>query len=230
MNAIVYCRVSTDKKEQDTSLSRQEDELTKAALERGFTIVKVIKERHSGFEFDRDGITEILDLFRTKQADVLLIQDETRMGRGNAKLALIHQLRKFSVQVQTLSGSGELELSDMDSMVLDILSMVEEYQRSIHNKKIQRGVRKAMDEGFVPKNNLIPNAGGGKERIEVPIEQIVFFRDKKEITYEEMETIFKGLGFEVSRSTLNRRYLEYKKKQEEELDKELDNEMKQQMG
>ena len=53
-------------------------------------VVSIIKEQASGYELNRDGIFEMLDLFKNKEADTLLIQDETRLGRGNAKIALFH--------------------------------------------------------------------------------------------------------------------------------------------
>jgi len=44
MNAIIYCRVSTDKKEQETSLTRQRQELYELAEHLGFTVVSCIEE------------------------------------------------------------------------------------------------------------------------------------------------------------------------------------------
>ena len=88
MKAVIYCRVSTEKESQETSLARQEDELVKLAEKMDMEVVSIIKEQASGYELNRDGIFDMLDLFKTKEAEVLLIQDETRLGRGNAKIAL----------------------------------------------------------------------------------------------------------------------------------------------
>lgn len=35
-------------------------------------------------------------------------------------------------------------------MVLEIVSIVEEYQRKIHNMKIRRGMKRAVKNGFKP--------------------------------------------------------------------------------
>lgn len=85
MKAIIYCRVSTEKNTQDTSLKRQKEELQEFAEVNQFDVIKTIEERHSGFDVERDGIIEALALFKEKQADVLLIQDDTRLGRGHSK-------------------------------------------------------------------------------------------------------------------------------------------------
>ncbi len=109
-------------------------------------VTKVIEEQASGYTIERDGILEVLDTIRDEQIDVLLIQDETRLGRGNAKIALMHCLHKEGIKVYTHTHNGELQLSDSDSMVLDIIGIVEEYQRKIHNLKIKRGMQRAVEK------------------------------------------------------------------------------------
>lgn len=209
MKAIIYCRVSTDKKTQETSLVRQKQELIKLAKSYDFSIVDCIEEQESGYEIDRDGIFQLLDYFSTNRADCLLIQDETRLGRGNTKIALFHQLQKLNVSIYTVMHAGELELSESDSMVLKIVSIVEEYQRKIHNTKIKRGMKKAIDEGYDPSKNLTNrNSAPGRERKSFPIEEVVRLRSKN-MTFEEIANTLNGLGYSVSKATVHRRYQEY---------------------
>jgi len=211
LRAIIYCRVSTDKKSQETSLERQKQELMKLAERHGFIIVDCIEEQESGYEINRDGIFQMLDYFSTKQADCLLIQDETRLGRGNTKIALFRQLQKLNVSIYTIIHDGQLELSESDSMVLDIVSIVEEYQRKIHNAKIKRGMKKAINEGYNPSKNFKNrNHAPGRERVSFPIEEVIRLRQKK-LTFEEITTILNGLGYSVSKATVHRRYKEYQK-------------------
>src|SRR5699024_5703883 len=154
MKAIIYSRVSTEKKEQSTSLVRQEEELKELATVQGFTIIKIIREKASSYDFNRKGILDMLDLFSNEEANCLLIQDETRLGRGNTKIALFHQLNKENISIYTSIHDGKLELSESDSMVLQIVGIVEEYQRKLHNLKIKRGMKKAVKDGYDPTNNL----------------------------------------------------------------------------
>ncbi|ALX47843.1 YneB family resolvase-like protein [Lentibacillus amyloliquefaciens] len=212
MKAIVYCRVSTDKKTQETSLERQKEELLTLARKYSFTVVDCIKEQASGYEIDRDGVFQMLDYFSENKADCLLIQDETRLGRGNTKIALFHQLKKLTIPVYTAVYEGELELSESDSMVLQIVGIVEEYQRRIHNTKIKRGMHKAIDNGFDPSDNLKNrNKAPGKERISFPIEEVVRLREQHNMTFREIASTLNGLGFAVSKATVHRRYLEHHK-------------------
>ena len=209
MKAVIYCRVSTDKKEQESSLERQKEELSRFANEHGMDIVACIQEKASGYEIDRDGIFEMLDYFSNGKADTLLIQDETRLGRGNTKIALFRQLQKLEVPIYTVTHDGELELSESDSMVLQIVAIVEEYQRKIHNLKIKRGMERAIRKGFDPTANLKNNRQApGRERLEVPMEEIIRLREKK-LTFEEITSTLRGLGYDVSKATVHRRYQEY---------------------
>ncbi|MFG6118375.1 YneB family resolvase-like protein [Thalassobacillus sp. B23F22_16] len=216
MNVIIYCRVSTEKEAQVTSLARQESELLAMAEQKDMEVVDVIKEQASGYEIEREGVFRLLDRFSDGQAEGLLIQDETRLGRGNTKIALFHQLNKMDVHVWSLSHQGELQLSESDSMVLQIVGIVEEYQRKIHNLKIKRGMNKAMERGYDPGKNLSnQQLARGRERIEFPIEEVVRLRSNK-LTFEEIAATLRGLGYDVSKATVHRRYREYISLEKEE--------------
>lgn len=209
MKALIYARVSTNKEQQETSLKRQEEELTAIAAENGMEVVKVISEKASGYEMDRDGVFELLDEIKNADIDVILVQDETRLGRGNAKIALLHCVYREGVKVYTTAHRGELELSEADSMVLEIVSIVEEYQRKIHNMKIRRGMKRAVKNGFKPQKNLKNQHGNsGKEKIEVPISEIVRLRANK-LTFAEIAATLRGFGYDVSKATVHRRFQEY---------------------
>lgn len=209
MKAVVYCRVSTEKDSQDSSIDRQKEELLKLASLHNIEVIKIIEERHSGYDIDRDGIIEVLSILKEKMASILLVQDDTRLGRGHAKIALLHEIRKMDAEIFTLNERGEPELSETDEMVLSILSTVEEFQRKLINYKIKRGMNRAIENGFNPHKNLknIDN-GGGREKIDLPIEEILKLR-KKKLTFEEIASTLRGLGFRVSKATVHRRYKEY---------------------
>jgi DNA invertase Pin-like site-specific DNA recombinase len=215
MKAIIYCRVSTEKNTQDSSLKRQREELEDFAKKNGFEIMKTIEERHSGFDVEREGIIEALALFKDKQAEVLLVQDDTRLGRGHSKIALIHELRKMKIKVYTIQDHGEISLSEADVMLLEIVSSVEEFQRRITNYKISRGMSRAINKGFEPQKNFHDIHMGGRDKKELPVEEIINLR-KKKLTFHEIAATLRGLGFEVSKATVHRRYKEYMDECEEQ--------------
>ena len=215
MRAIVYARVSTQNAQQETSLERQVDELTAFATASGWQVVKVIAEQDSGFIDDREGIIVALDLLRRGRADCLLVQDDSRLGRGNAKLALLYQVQKYEGQVYSLAEQGPLGLTELEQMVLQVLGVVEEYQRRLINRKISRGVRRAINEkGFQPEKNLANQGGGGRSRIDAPVAEIVRLRQRG-LTFHEIALTLRGMGFSVSKATVHRRYQEWEAKQAE---------------
>jgi DNA invertase Pin-like site-specific DNA recombinase len=209
MNGIIYCRVSTKKETQETSLVRQKEELLMLAGQHQIDIIEVIEEQASGFDLDREGVFRIIEITSNQEIDVVLIQDETRLGRGNAKIAFLHWLRKHKVKIFTITDNGELSLSDSDSMVLDIVGIVEEYQRKLHNLKIKRGMQRAVRNGYDPSKNLSNlHASPGREKLDVPVEEIVRLRNNK-LTFHEIAATLRGLGYDVSKATVHRRYKEY---------------------
>ena len=209
MRAVIYCRVSTTKETQEVSLQRQEEELTCLAEQKGFEVVEVIREKASGYELDREGIINLLSIIKDQKIEAVLIQDETRIGRGNAKIAILHCILKEGIKLYSIAHNGELQLSESDSMVLNIVSMVEEYQRKLHNIKIKRGMKRAVERGYRPEKNLSSlGVHSGRQRIEVPITEIVRLR-KNELTFSEIAATLRGFGYDISKATVHRRYQDY---------------------
>ncbi|MFC4712399.1 YneB family resolvase-like protein [Planococcus dechangensis] len=212
--ALVYCRVSTAKDEQESSLQRQEEELMKFAFEQGYLVEEVYVDQHSGYEMDREGLLEMLNQIKSERIDAVFIQDETRLGRGHARIALLHVMKKHEVDVFTLSDQGPIALNDMDDMVLEILAIVEEYQRKIHNAKIKRGMRRAVENGYKPERNLKGKGNpDGRERLELPVDQIVSLK-MSGLTFHEIAVTLQGFGYQASKATVHRRYKEYQQMKE----------------
>ena len=63
-------------------------------------------------------------------------------------------LQKTNTSIFTLQDKGVINLNEMDSMLLEILALVEEYQRKLHNAKIKRGMKSAVSQGYRPEKNL----------------------------------------------------------------------------
>lgn len=206
---VIYCRVSTEKETQEQSIIRQQEELEKLAAELSYSCVGIYTDRQSGYDMDREGLLSMLDQIQSGTVDAVFIQDETRLGRGNARVAILHVIAKSETTVITNHSNGTIELNEMDSMLLEILAIVEEYQRKLHNAKIRRGMKRAVERGYDPSKNLHSiDQGPGRERLELPIEEIVSLRNKG-LTYEEIASVLNGLGHTVSKATVHRRYKEF---------------------
>lgn len=206
---VIYCRVSTQKEQQQTSLQRQQQELQTFAQQLGYDVAAIFTDEHSGYDVERDGLLDLFAYIKEYDIDVICVQDETRLGRGNARMAIIHMLTKQGITVYTLSNGGQMALTDMDTMMLEILAIVEEYQRKVHNAKIKRGMQRAIENGYRPEKNLTKRGNPeGRERIDVPIEEIVQLR-KEGLTFQEIATTLRARGFKASKATVHRRFIEY---------------------
>ena len=76
-------------------------------------------------------------------------------------------------------------------------------------------MRRAVENGYRPERNFKnKHKREGRERIDVPIEEIVNLREKG-LTFQEIASILRGLGYEVSKATVHRRYMEYKERLED---------------
>lgn len=206
--AVIYCRVSTEKEEQETSLVRQKNELMKFCEEQHWKLEASFEDHASSYDVDREGFLSLLAYVSNHQVDYLVVQDMTRLARGNARIAILHLLQKLNIELVTVDEGTSFELNEMDALVLNILSAVEEFQRKIHNAKIKRGMQQAVEKGYDPSVNL-SNRGNphGAPKKEVPIEQIKLLREKG-YTFDEIAVTLNQMGFKVSKATVHRRYRE----------------------
>lgn len=212
MNVALYARVSTKKEEQNTSIKRQIDELKQYSKKNKYTIKKIIKEKKSGFEEERFGIINLLELFKDNKIHAVLIQDSTRLGRGNAKMAIIHQIHKLNGKIITVEDNSEIGLNDLEKMILEILSVVEKYQQQLTNRKISRAMKKAIvEDNYHPEKNIKNRDQGGRNRKELPLNEILRLRNMG-LTFKDIATTLRGLGYTTSKATVHRRYQEHKKK------------------
>lgn len=207
--AVIYARVSTEKSTQQTSIARQKEELSIFAQKMNYIVDEVFQDQQSGYDVDREGLLNMLEYMKVQKITTLFVQDETRLGRGNARVAVLHLLQKQGITVFSLNESGPISLNEMDTMLLEILAIVEEYQRKLHNAKIRRGMRRAVENGYRPEVNLKDRGNlEGRERVDVPIEEIIKLRNKG-FTFAEIASTLQSLGFQVSKATVHRRYTEH---------------------
>lgn len=112
--AVIYTRVSTEKNTQETSLVRQEEELLHYAEKMNYQVLKTFQDQQSGYEVEREGLLEMMDFIKENHVKALFVQDETRLGRGNARMAILHLLQKSGTTIFSLNSAGPITLNEMD--------------------------------------------------------------------------------------------------------------------
>jgi DNA invertase Pin-like site-specific DNA recombinase len=81
--AVLYRRVSGDAQEDNTSLGEQERQCEAHCIERGYRVVAREQDIVSGkFILARSGFRRVRDLFEAGGADVLVVHNPDRLGRG----------------------------------------------------------------------------------------------------------------------------------------------------
>src|SRR5258708_5722113 len=94
LRAIIYCRVSTDKQEQDgASLDYQEEKCRQYADLHGIEVVLILKETKSGFihySF-RERLSLARQYLRDGLADILIVWDLRRLSRNFVHSAMIFE-------------------------------------------------------------------------------------------------------------------------------------------
>src|SRR2546429_35522 len=92
--AVIYCRVSTDKQEQDgESLDYQEDKCRRYAELHDLDVVAVLREAKSGFIHYslREKLTLARQLVRDGMADMIIVFDLRRFSRNFVHSAMIFE-------------------------------------------------------------------------------------------------------------------------------------------
>ena len=88
--AAVYCRVSSAGQEDNSSLATQKASCRAYAAERGWTVVTVHHEVHTGAElFERSELTRLGEAMRRGEFEVLLVHALDRLSRKQTHQGLV---------------------------------------------------------------------------------------------------------------------------------------------
>ena len=129
--AVIYCRVSTDKQEQDgESLEYQEDKWRRYAELHDLDVVAVLKEAKSGFIHYslREKLTLARQLVRDRLADMIIVFDLRRFSRNFVHSAMIFEEIE-SNGAEIVSVSENIDNSLTGKLIRSILAWSAESER-----------------------------------------------------------------------------------------------------
>jgi site-specific DNA recombinase len=139
LRACAYYRKSTD--EQEQSIDRQRDQVTRYAIGRGYRIVADFKDEGiSGDEFDRrSDFQKMLAAAGRREFEVIVVDEPSRLSRQNV-IELIEKviapLRRSGVRIDTAS-KGPL---DYDSLAGIIMMTVHAHKSEDESRDLSRRV------------------------------------------------------------------------------------------
>ncbi len=131
IRTIIYCRVSTDKQEQDgESLEYQEEKCRQYAKLHGIEVIIVLKEAKSGFIHysHRDQLTLARQMVRDGLADMILVWDLRRFSRNFVHSAMIFEEIE-SAGGEIVSVSENIDNSLTGKLIRSILAWSAESER-----------------------------------------------------------------------------------------------------
>lgn len=147
MKAVLLCRVSTDKEQQETSIDRQLARLEEIARRRGWEVVATFTEQESGRTMNRRAVQEALELVRRRRAGVIVVDHLFRFGR-NAK-EMLETVDALSAMGGALyEADHELDTTGpLGRLVFTILAAVGEFYVRDGSRKIREGQARARANG-----------------------------------------------------------------------------------
>lgn len=148
---VAYCRVSTDREEQITSLENQREFFEEYAAKSGDTLVKIYADEGiSGKSMNRrDAFLKLLEDAQTGAFDYVAVKDISRFARNTADfLHGIRTLRSNGVDVRFLS-SNQTVIGESE-FVLTVFAALAQEESANLSKRVIFGKRQNAKKGRVP--------------------------------------------------------------------------------
>src|SRR5215213_6416875 len=129
MRAVVYVRQSLDRnlgtEDEGAAVARQEDACRRLAVERGWTVVEVIRENHtSATNGHRAEFARLMGMVDHRETDVVIVWHVDRLVRKLTELEdVISRCERAGVRLATVSGDIDLA-TDSGRLVARILASV----------------------------------------------------------------------------------------------------------
>jgi site-specific DNA recombinase len=143
----IYCRVSSAGQEDNSSLTTQEERCRAYVSERGWKVVGVYREVHTGAElFERPQLTRMREGLRAGEADVVVAHALDRVSRSQAHLGfLLSEWDHLGVRMELVT--EELAETPEGRLLQSVRGFMAEMERLKIAERSRRGVRARVDSG-----------------------------------------------------------------------------------
>lgn len=150
MRCITYARVSTDAQERDgTSLDSQEEACAELATERGWTVVRRLRDAASGFYLDRDGIEELRGLLRRGEIDAVVAYAVDRLSRNQNHIGvLFDEIKDAGATLEFVT--ERFEDTAVGRFILAARAFIGEVEREKIAERTMRGKVERAKSGRLP--------------------------------------------------------------------------------
>jgi DNA invertase Pin-like site-specific DNA recombinase len=120
--AWTYCRIDAPE-DQHGCLKGQRKELLDYAEQMGFEVVGESQDTGSGLNFDRNGLTEVMEAASEGKMDVLLVVNVSCLGRDTARtMDFIRGLDQLGIELYSPL-EGEIRYTEYENLYHGIAAM-----------------------------------------------------------------------------------------------------------
>jgi len=138
---VGYCRVSTQKTEQDISIEGQQQQLIAAGCD------EVIVERASAFKGQRKGWTHLWALVASGRVSEVLVVDQSRLSRSGDDLEFLQACAMKKVVVRALTG-GVIETESVGGFIqAGVMSVMNQAYSKLNSAKVKDGLARRRAAG-----------------------------------------------------------------------------------
>lgn len=148
--AAIYCRVSTDKQEEGTSLDGQEAACREYCTERGFDIVVVEREAHSGADLHgRPGLSRLREMAKVGQINVIVTWAVDRLTRSQVHMGVIFdEADRFGIRLETVR--EPIETNPIGVFIMNARAFAAEIEREKTRERTMAGKLRSLENGRLP--------------------------------------------------------------------------------
>jgi len=147
VRAAIYCRVSSDKQEDNYSLPSQEEACRRYAGERGYVVAEVYHEVYTGAAlWERPQLTALRERVRTGTVEVVIAYAVDRLSRNQAHLfILVDEWERHGATPAFVS--EELDQSPIGKVLLSLKGFAAEVEREKIQERTMRGLNGRLGAG-----------------------------------------------------------------------------------
>ena len=148
--AVIYTRVSSQGQEDNSSLRTQSAACCAYAEERGWQIVGIFSDVHTGAEYrERPGLSALRQQTRAQSVDVVLAYALDRLSRNQAHLAILaEEIEDHGARLEFVTEA--FEDSAVGKFIRSAKSFAAEIEREKIAERTERGKRARIEAGLPP--------------------------------------------------------------------------------
>ena len=152
-NAGIYVRLSKDDERAGESLSIENQKLilTKYVTEQGWNIVDTyVDDGYSGTNFNRPGVTRLLDDAKTGKINLIIVKDLSRFGRNYVQVGQYIDYIFPTYNIRFIALNDNVDTFNTDSTAMDmmpIMNVFNEWHAANTSKKIKAVIESNAKSG-----------------------------------------------------------------------------------